>query len=92
MASAENYDTFDFRAYANIYPDLKPAYDYNVKKLCAHYVNYGKAEGRVGAFIFGDNFKTNAPIYGLVPGTNEIKSEGNQNSYAIVPATLLDAK
>lgn len=92
VASAENYDTFDYRAYANVYPDLKAAYGYDAQKLYAHYVNYGKAEGRVGTFISGDNPKTNAPIYGLVPGTNEIKSEGDQNSYAIVPATLLDAK
>lgn len=91
-ASAENYDTFDYRAYANVYPDLKAAYGYNAEKLYAHYVNFGKAEGRVGTFITGDNPKTNAPIYGLVPGTNELKSGGDHNSYAIVPATLLDAK
>lgn len=60
--AAENYDTFDYRAYANIYPDLKAAYGYNAEKLYAHYVNYGKAEGRVGSFISGPNPKTNAPI------------------------------
>lgn len=91
-ASAESYDTFDYRAYANIYPDLKKAYGYDAAKLYAHYVNFGKAEGRVGTFISGDNPKTNAPIYGLVPGTNELKSGGKQHTYAVVPATLLDAK
>lgn len=91
-ASAESYDTFDYRAYANIYPDLKAAYGYNAEKLYAHYVNFGKAEGRVGTFISGSNPKSGAPIYGLVPGTNQIKMEGEQNTYAVVPATLLDAK
>lgn len=60
--AAENYDTFDYRAYANVYPDVKAAYGYNAEKLYAHYVNYGKAEGRVGSFISGSNPKTNAPI------------------------------
>ena len=60
--AVENYDTFDYRAYANIYPDVKAAYGYDAQKLYAHYVNYGKDEGRVGSFISGDNPKTNAPI------------------------------
>lgn len=90
VASAENYDTFDYRAYANVYPDLKKAYGYDAAKLYAHYVNFGKAEGRVGTFITGDNPKANAPIYGIVPGTNELKSGVDINSYAVVPATLLD--
>ena len=92
QAPAESYDTFDYRAYANVYPDLKAAYGYDAAKLYAHYVNFGRAEGRVGTFISGDNPKSNAPIYGLVPGTNQIKMEGEQNTYAVVPATLLDAK
>lgn len=91
-ASAQSYDTFDYRAYANIYPDLKAAYGYNAEKLYAHYVNFGKAEGRVGTFISGSNPKSGAPIFGLVPGTNKVKTEGEQNTYAVVPATLLDAK
>lgn len=91
-AVTESYDTFDYRAYANVYPDLKAAYGYDAAKLYAHYVNYGKAEGRVGTFIDGDNPKTGAPIYGLVAGTNQIPMDENPNSHAIVPATLLDAK
>lgn len=59
----ENYATFDYRAYANIYPDLKAAYGYNAEKLYAHYINYGKAEGRIGGYISGDNPKQNAPVY-----------------------------
>lgn len=92
QAASESYDTFDYRAYANIYPDLKKAYGYNAEKLYAHYVNFGKAEGRVGTFISGDNPKSGAPIYGLVAGTNRVKESGEQNTYAVVPATLLDAK
>lgn len=91
-ASAESFDTFDYRAYANIYPDLKNAYGYDAEKLYAHYVNFGKAEGRVGTFISGSNPKTNAPVFGLVPGTNRVRESGEQNTYAVVPATLLDAK
>lgn len=92
QAATESYDTFDYRSYANIYPDLKAAYGYNASKLYAHYMNFGKAEGRVGTFISGDNPKSGAPVYGLVPGTNQVKMEGEQNTYAVVPATLLDAK
>lgn len=35
-AMEENYDTFDYRAYANVYPDLKMAYGYDAEKLYAH--------------------------------------------------------
>lgn len=79
-AAAESYDTFDYRAYANIYPDLKAAYGYDAAKLYAHYVNFGKAEGRIGTFIDGANPKTNAPIYGIPPIPKG----------ATLPATLLD--
>lgn len=61
-AAEENYNIFDYRAYANIYPDLKAAYGYDARKLYAHYVNYGRAEGRIGSFISGSNPKTGAPI------------------------------
>lgn len=91
-AVTESYDTFDYRAYANVYPDLKAAYGYNAEKLYAHYVNFGKAEGRVGTFIEGSNPKTKAPIYGFVPGSNQLEIGGDGTTYAVVPATLLDAK
>ena len=80
-AAEENYDTFDYRAYANIYPDLKAAYGYDAAKLYAHYVNFGKAEGRIGTFISGDNPKSGAPIYGNTPAP----ADGT----ATIPATLL---
>lgn len=83
-----NYDTFDYRAYANIYPDLKMAYGYDAEKLYAHYVNYGRAEGRVGTFIADANPKTGAPVYGMIPGSNVQSKDPSQ---AIVPATLLNS-
>lgn len=91
-AAAEGYDTFDYRAYANVYPDLKAAYGYDAAKLYAHYVNIGKAEGRVGTFIDGSNPKSGAPIYGFVSGTNQVQIGTDGTTYATVPATLLDAK
>lgn len=81
-AAEENYNTFDYRAYANVYPDLKAAYGYDARKLYAHYVNYGKAEGRVGTFISTSNPESGAPIY----GNASIPADGS----ATVPATLLD--
>ncbi|MGM9573734.1 MAG: S-layer homology domain-containing protein [Hominicoprocola sp.] len=86
-AAAESFDTFDYRAYANIYPDLKRAYGYDAEKLYAHYVNYGKAEGRVGTFISDSNPKTGAAIYGMASGSNVQSKDAAQ---AVVPATLLN--
>lgn len=37
---------FDYRYYADTYPDLKEAFGYNKKALWKHYVNNGRAEGR----------------------------------------------
>ena len=82
-----SYETFDYRAYANIYPDLKAAYGYDAEKLYAHYVNYGKAEGRVGTFISDSNPKTGAAIYGMTSGSNVQSKDPAQ---AVVPATLLN--
>lgn len=38
---------FDSDYYAETYPDLMEAYGRNTRKLYQHYVNHGKAEGRV---------------------------------------------
>ena len=87
--NAASYDTFDYRAYANVYPDLKATYGYDAQKLYAHYVNYGMAEGRVGTFIdAANNPKTGAPLFGVVPGT--VSRNVTSTTPAIVPATLLD--
>ena len=37
---------FDYKAYADTYPDLKAAFGYDKDKLWDHYNNFGKAEGR----------------------------------------------
>lgn len=47
-----NYDTFDCRACASVYPGLKSAYGCDAQKLWAHCVNYGR-DGRRGG---GQNF------------------------------------
>lgn len=41
-------DNFNYVRYADTYPDLKAIYGYNKDALYNHYVNSGKAEGRVG--------------------------------------------
>lgn len=87
--AAEDASTFDYRAYANIYPDLKAAYGYDADKLYAHYVNYGQAEGRVGSFLAAPNPK-NAPIYGVSTGFTNQTLPPELFGQAIVPATLLD--
>lgn len=46
----ETADTFDYKAYADTYPDLKAVYGYDANALFTHYINFGKAEGRVGSF------------------------------------------
>ena len=84
------YDTFDYRAYANIYPDIKAAYGYDAQKLWAHYVNYGKAEGRVAfAISASDNPKSGATIYkNAAAGTGYTSYDPHGPS--TVPATYLD--
>lgn len=42
-----SYDNFDPYSYSLAYPDLYNAYGYDKKALWNHYVNYGKAEGRI---------------------------------------------
>ena len=49
-AAQETADTFDYKAYADTYPDLKAIYGYDANALFTHYMNLGKAEGRVGSF------------------------------------------
>ena len=82
------YDTFDYRAYANIYPDVKAAYGYDAQKLWAHYVNYGKAEGRVAfAISVSDNPKSGATTYkNAADGTGYTSYDGP----ATISATYLD--
>ena len=48
--TVESLATFDYKAYADTYPDLKAAFGYDAAALYNHYVNNGKAEGRVAFF------------------------------------------
>lgn len=41
-------NSFDYVKYADMYPDLKQAYGYDAQKLYSHYINLGRAEGRLG--------------------------------------------
>ena len=41
-----SFGTFDARAYADRYPDLKAAFGYDVLALYKHYLRFGRAEGR----------------------------------------------
>ena len=49
-SAQETAASFDYRTYADTYPDLKAVYGYDANALFAHYINFGKAEGRVGNF------------------------------------------
>lgn len=41
------YDNFNYLSYATMYDDLRAAYGYDKNALWDHYVNCGKAEGRI---------------------------------------------
>lgn len=51
VSAQESAATFDYKTYADTYPDLKAAFGYDAEILYKHYVLYGKAEGRVGKFV-----------------------------------------
>lgn len=46
VSSYGGYDTFDYEAYADAYPDLKAAFGYDKDSLWQHYKNLGFKEGR----------------------------------------------
>lgn len=46
----QTVDHFDYKTYADTYPDLYAAYGYNRDYLYAHYMNCGIREGRVAYF------------------------------------------
>lgn len=50
VSAAESLETFDYKAYADTYPDLKAVFGYDAATLYNHYVLSGKAEGRVAVF------------------------------------------
>lgn len=55
VCAAESLETFDYKAYADTYPDVKAVYGYDAAALYNHYMVCGKAEGRVGTFAQGEN-------------------------------------
>lgn len=59
VSAAESLETFDYKAYADTYPDLKAAFGYDATALYNHYVLSGKAEGRVAVFA-GETQQTQA--------------------------------
>ena len=50
VSAAESLADFDYRTYADTYPDLKAAFGYDAAALYNHYETNGKAEGRVAVF------------------------------------------
>lgn len=59
VSAAESLESFDYKAYADTYPDLKAAFGYDATALYNHYVLSGKAEGRVAVFA-GETQQTQA--------------------------------
>lgn len=59
VSAAESLETFDYKAYADTYPDLKAVFGYDATALYNHYVLSGKAEGRVAVFA-GETQQTQA--------------------------------
>lgn len=43
-------EQFDYKQYADDYPDLKDVFGYDKEKLYSHYVNNGKKENRIAIF------------------------------------------
>lgn len=52
-ANEENARTFDYRAYAETYPDLFAVFGDDYEALYNHYITVGISEGRVGSFYNG---------------------------------------
>lgn len=68
VSAAESLETFDYKAYADTYPDLKAAFGYDAAALYNHYVLIGKAEGRAAVFA-GETQQTQAADSAV---TNEV--------------------
>lgn len=57
---AANAATFNYKAYADAYPDLKATFGYDANALYQHYITAGQKEGRVGTFTDGSTADTAA--------------------------------
>ncbi len=69
VSAQETADTFDYKTYADTYPDLKAVYGYDANALFVHYINFGKAEGRVGSFV-GDAAAPTVDATATTPATS----------------------
>lgn len=70
VSAAESLETFDYKAYADTYPDLKAAFGYDAATLYNHYVIAGKAEGRVAVFT-GETQQTQTQVAAPTTTTSE---------------------
>ncbi len=71
VSAKESLETFNYKAYADAYPDLKAVYGYDAAMLYNHYVICGKAEGRVAAFDQKDSTATQTVAAPTAPVTTE---------------------
>lgn len=74
VSAAESLETFDYKAYADTYPDLKAAFGYDAATLYNHYVIAGKAEGRVAVFT-GETQQTQVQATTTTPTTTPTTTE-----------------
>lgn len=71
VSAAEGPDNFNYKAYADTYPDLKAVYGYDAAMLYNHYVICGKAEGRVAKFDMADSTAAQAVTAPTAPAVAE---------------------
>ncbi|MBO6240219.1 MAG: hypothetical protein J6O61_05180 [Butyrivibrio sp.] len=80
---------FDAQFYADTYPDVKAAYGYDEEKLYAHYLAFGKAEGRLP---YANATATTAPqTNDLVIGNKDETAEKQadmQAGYSALPQNV----
>lgn len=70
-AAAEpiTYENFDYKDYADMYPDLKQAFGYDRLSLYNHYMNMGRSEGRF------------AQTVGILPNRLSVFKNNRNESY-----------
>ena len=88
VSATESLDAFNYKAYADTYPDLKAVYGYDATLLYNHYMLCGKAEGKVASF----NATSGVPVQpvltslqDLVPTSSQIFDNRMRGSYNIGP-------
>ncbi len=69
-SNVPNY-LFDYRYYADTYPDLKAAFGYNAARLYDHWLNYGCREGRSPSPVYEPkHYRANNPDLKAAFGEN----------------------